>query len=128
MSVVFGPGVTISGGSMGGVRTWSPLAFSCWHGGNGGLYGCGTISVPGLTLGTAYTFTVKATNSIGTGSASGASNSITPLTVFHGFNTPALMNGSTTYAVMNSVAVNSAGLFVAVGYNLPGYPDYATSN
>ena len=30
-----------SGGSMGGVRTGSPLAFNCWHGGNGGLYGGG---------------------------------------------------------------------------------------
>ena len=40
--------------------------------------GSGTISVSGLTLGQAYTFTVTATNAIGTGSASSASNSITP--------------------------------------------------
>lgn len=39
--------------------------------------GSGTISVSGLTAGTAYTFTVTATNSAGTSSASSASNSIT---------------------------------------------------
>ena len=41
--------------------------------------------------------------------------------------TPALMNGSTATAQMYSVAVNTAGLFVAVGYNDNNYPVYATS-
>jgi hypothetical protein len=36
------------------------------------------ISFPGLTNGTSYTFTVQATNSIGTGPASAASNAVTP--------------------------------------------------
>jgi len=47
----------------------------------GGLTGSGTagsITVTGLTNGTAYTFTVTATNTIGTSLASSASNSITP--------------------------------------------------
>ena len=39
--------------------------------------GSGTITVSGLTTGTAYTFTVTATNSVGTSDASSASNSIT---------------------------------------------------
>jgi hypothetical protein len=44
--------------------------------------GSGTITVTGLTGGTAYTFTVTATNSAGTSTASAASNSITtPLAI-----------------------------------------------
>jgi hypothetical protein len=41
----------------------------------------GTIAMTGLTAGTSYIFTVKATNSAGTGSASSASNSITTVGV-----------------------------------------------
>lgn len=39
--------------------------------------GSGTITVSGLSGGTSYTFTVTATNSVGTSAASGSSNSIT---------------------------------------------------
>ena len=50
----------------------------------GGITATGSnnpITVTGLTNGTAYTFTVTATNTIGTGSPSAASNSVTPATV-----------------------------------------------
>ncbi|QJQ06904.1 autotransporter domain-containing protein [Undibacterium piscinae] len=55
------------------------------------------ISVTGLTNGTAYTFTVKATNSAGTGTASGASTAVTPRAAQTiTFNNPGSQNFGTT--------------------------------
>ena len=64
----------------------------------GGLTGSGTagsITVTGLTNGTAYTFTVTATNTIGTSLASSASNSITPSVI------PVVTNPTTGKVWMN---------------------------
>jgi hypothetical protein len=46
--------------------------------------GSGTILVTGLTNGTTYTFTVRATNSIGQSAESAASNAVTPITQTNG--------------------------------------------
>lgn len=65
--------------SNGGATITQYDAISSPAGGTGTLVqaGSGTISVTGLTGGTSYTFTVKATNSVGQSAASSASNSIT---------------------------------------------------
>jgi hypothetical protein len=64
-------GATITGYTV----TSSPGGITA--GGNG--FTTSPINVTGLTNGVAYTFTVTATNSAGTGSASAASNSVTPV-------------------------------------------------
>jgi hypothetical protein len=64
----------------GGSVITSYTATSSPSGGTGTLSqaGSGTITVTGLTTGTSYTFTVTATNAIGTSPPSAASNSVTP--------------------------------------------------
>ena len=68
----------------------------------GGLTGTGTtspIAVAGLTNGTAYTFTVTATNSAGTSTASAATSSVTPIG-----------SQSITFAALPSVTYGSADI------------------
>lgn len=65
-------------------------------------------TVTGLTNGTAYTFTVRAMNSVGTGSASASSNSVTPVA-------PATVPGKV--AGVSAVADNAQA---AVSWTIPG--------
>ena len=63
---------------------------------------------------------------IGPGWNIGPGFTVTSISPF-GFTTPAQMNGSTTTTFIRSVAVNSSGLFVAVGLDNTNSPLYATS-
>jgi len=73
------------------------------------------ILITNLTGGTAYTLTVAATNSIGTGNASAASASVTP-TVGSGFYVVSTLAGSFGYSVG---AGNSNGTGTDASFNYP---------
>jgi len=105
-------------------------------GGTGTLVqaGSGTITVSGLTANTAYTFTVKATNAIGQGAASAASNSITTLPAIGsafggGFFAGQISTTADGVATHNLVVCTaSVGAFYQKKYGPQGVTTGATSN
>ncbi len=79
-----------------------------------------TETVTGLTNGTAYTFTVAAINSVGTGAQSAASNSVTPATV-PGAPTIGTATGGNTTASVTWTAPASNGGAAITGYVVTPY-------
>jgi len=78
-------------------------------------------TISSLTNGTAYTFTVTATNSVGTGSASAASNSVTPSTV-PGAPTGVSATAGDALATVNFSAPASNGGTAITGYTVVSSP------
>ncbi|MBF0479138.1 MAG: fibronectin type III domain-containing protein [Candidatus Omnitrophica bacterium] len=95
----------------------------------GGIVGVGTtnaapIVVTGLTNGTAYTFTVTATNAIGTSAASAPTNSVTPLApaTVPGAPTAASAVAGNAQATVSFTAPASNGGSVITGYTATSNP------
>jgi uncharacterized protein (TIGR02145 family) len=90
----------------------------------GGLTAPGSaspITITGLTNGTAYTFTVTATNAIGTSLASSASNSVTPSTVPDAPLIGTAIKGNAQATLTFTAPVNNGGSAIT-GYTVTSSP------
>ncbi|MBF0459631.1 MAG: fibronectin type III domain-containing protein [Nitrospirae bacterium] len=86
------------------------------------------ITVTGLTNGTAYTFTVKAANAIGTGTASSASSSITPAASVPGAPTGVTAKVGNAKTTISFTAPSSNGGSVITGYTVISSLDNITAS
>jgi trimeric autotransporter adhesin len=91
-----------------------------------GSGGTSPLTVTGLTPGVAYTFTVAAVNSVGTGSSSSASNSVTPATV-PGAPTIGTATAGDASASVTFTAPASNGGSAITGYTVTSSPGGITA-
>jgi hypothetical protein len=111
--------VTFSAPSTNGGATISIYTVTSSPGSKTGTGGISPIIVSGLTNSTAYTFTVTATNSAGTGLASAASNSATPKSAQTiTFANPGAQNFGTTPTL--AATTTATGLTVSFSSSTPG--------
>jgi hypothetical protein len=97
----------------------------------GNITGTGTASpivVTGLTNGTAYTFTVTASNSAGTGPASSSSASVTPATTPGIPTSISALAASSTSATITFTAPSSTGGSAITGYTVTSTPGSITAS
>ncbi|MDP9838671.1 hypothetical protein J2T09_003443 [Neorhizobium huautlense] len=104
-----GATVSFTAPSANGGAAITGYTFTASPGGATATGAASPITVTGLTNGTAYTFTVVATNSVGSSAASAASNSVTPAAAVQ---LPVATNVSATVAansLANPIALNITG-------------------
>jgi hypothetical protein len=85
------------------------------------------ITVPGLTNGTAYSFTVTATNAIGTGAASSPSNAVTPRTTPSAPSSVVATAGDGTASVAFTAPTSNGGSAIT-SYTVTATPGTATGS
>ena len=85
-----------------------------------------TATVTGLTNGTSYTFTVQATNGVGTGPPSAASNAVIPATVPNAPTAVTATRGNTTASVTWTAPANNG--CAVTSYSVTASPGGATAS